>query len=172
MKREPCRVKSEAAHNRLRHPDIWRPRQPVVAANETLATGFPVLDEALPGGGWPVGALTEILSAAEGIGELRLLMPAFARLGGEGRWIMWISPPYIPYAPALIHQGLDLSRVLWVRAGTEADSLWAGEQALRSGACGAVSVWARERYEVFAHLRIIRRNGPGIPPNPVAGQTA
>ncbi len=125
----------------LRHPAIWRAGQPVAAPYETLATGFPVLDEALPGGGWPVGALTEILSAAEGIGELRLLMPALARLSGEGRWIMWIAPPYVPYAPALIHQGMDLSRVLWVRAGTETDSLWAGEQALRSRACGAVLLW-------------------------------
>ncbi|MCP4040894.1 MAG: translesion DNA synthesis-associated protein ImuA, partial [Gammaproteobacteria bacterium] len=79
--------------------------------------------------------------AGDGIGELRLIMPALARLSSEGRWIVWVTPPYIPYAPALQQEGMDLSRVLVVRADTGADALWTGEQALRSGACGAVLLW-------------------------------
>jgi len=45
-----------------------------------VSSGFPELDAGLPGGGWPAGALTEILPAHEGIGELRLLGPALAGL--------------------------------------------------------------------------------------------
>ena len=45
-----------------------------------LATGFPSLDRELPDGGWPRGALTELLCDHTGIGELALMLPALARL--------------------------------------------------------------------------------------------
>jgi hypothetical protein len=114
------------------------------------ATGFKELDAHLPGGGWPAAALTEIILEDHGIGELSLLMPAMAELcrrdvGGQAcGWIFWVSPPFIPYAPALSKHGIDLNRVLLVHApATQYGSLWAVEQALRAGACVAVLVWAR-----------------------------
>lgn len=106
-----------------------------------LATGYPALDEKLAGGGWPVGAVTEILITSQGIGELQLVIEALARLSREGRWLVWVAPPYIPYAPALTGYGVDLSRVLVVQGHTEAEHRWAAEQALRSSACGAVLQW-------------------------------
>ncbi|MCF8175433.1 MAG: hypothetical protein K9K30_09360 [Burkholderiaceae bacterium] len=36
----------------------------------TFASGFLRIDAELPGGGWPRGALTELLAEHEGIGEL------------------------------------------------------------------------------------------------------
>lgn len=108
---------------------------------EVLSTGFAALDSLLPGGGWQLGALTEILAAREGIGELGLLMPALARLTGEGRLAVWVSAPYWPYGPALAARGVKLSRTILVGAPTPRETLWATEQALRSGACGAVLAW-------------------------------
>src|SRR6266581_3067514 len=64
----------------LDRPDIWRGQVLSRAGAPTLPCGFPGLDAELPGGGWPAGALTEILPAHEGIGELRLLGPALAGL--------------------------------------------------------------------------------------------
>src|SRR5689334_22672759 len=89
----------------LQNPAIWRGGDcaPAVA---TVATGFAALDEVLPGGGWPSDALTEILLAREGIGELRLAFPALARLQTERREVVWIAPPYVPYAPALAAAGI------------------------------------------------------------------
>jgi hypothetical protein len=95
----------------------------------------------LPGGGWPGDALTEVLSAHEGVGEVRLVLPALARVVGEGRWLAWVGPPYLPYAPALAAAGVDLGRVLLVRPPDGGEALWAVEQALRSGVCGAVLAW-------------------------------
>jgi len=106
-----------------------------------LPTGFADLDGRLPGGGWPVGALTEVLPATPGIGEIGLLLPALALLSRQGRWLAWIDPPHIPYAPALAAAGVDLSRLVTVRPAGPADALWAAEQALRSGAPGAVLMW-------------------------------
>ena len=110
-------------------------------------TGFDALDQSLPDGGWPLGALTEILSDQQGVGELRLVMSTLADITQAGRWVVWVAPPYIPYAPALEAQGIVLSRVLWIGQETQPkkapwfDYLWAAEQALRQPACGAVLVW-------------------------------
>jgi hypothetical protein len=127
----------------LRHPALWRAREPGEAAGRPgLSTGFAVLDRCLPGGGWPSRGLVEILADHTGIGELSLLLPALARLcadGHEAGWLAWISPPHPPYAPALAACGIDVGRVLVVRASP---AEWAMEQALRSGACSAVLGWA------------------------------
>jgi len=122
-------------------PGLTRGGAPGAAPPPGLPTGFAALDGRLPGGGWPVGALTEVLPAAPGVGELGLLLPALARLSRRGRWLAWIDPPHIPYAPALSVAGVDLARVVTVRPACPADALWAAEQALGSGAPGAVLMW-------------------------------
>lgn len=121
--------------------DIWRGRHAPALSRQALATGFETLDELLPGGGWPVGALTEILADEEGTGALWLTMPALARLSQTPRWLAWVAPPHIPYAPALAGMGVDLSKVLLIRPRRSLDRMWALEQALRSGTCSAVLAW-------------------------------
>lgn len=122
--------------------DIWRGGSTPPEESKTmgLPTGIPGLEAILPGG-WPRGALTEILIPDEGIGELRLVMPALAWLSRSKRWLAWVAPPHIPYAPALASAGLDLSRVMIVRPRSGTDGLWAVEQTLRAGTCGAVLAW-------------------------------
>ena len=136
----------------LRHPHLWRAREVEPSAEvRGLPSGHAALDRCLPGGGWPQQGLIEILTDRYGIGELSLLVPALATLcrqtaatagsHDEARdgWLAWISPPYQPYAPALAACGIDVERVLVVRAES---ALWAMEQALKSGACSAVLGWA------------------------------
>lgn len=124
----------------LQHPGIWR-GEDLAQNNEALPTGFPELDEMLPGGGWPVGALTEILLDREGIGEIRLCLPALAKASEEKKWIVWVAPPHLPYAPALSYAGVKLERFLVAKPGSDADAWWAAEQALRSGSCRSVLAW-------------------------------
>jgi len=140
---------SAALEQLRRHPAMWRRETPPANA---LSTSFPVLDEVLPDAGWPMGALTEILVPRVGAGELRLVLPALAELGARGRWLAWVGPPHVPYAPALAARGIALSRILWVRGDNSAQQLWSAEQALRSGACGAVLVWPAR-----VHPRRLRR---------------
>ena len=127
----------------LQHPGIWRGNQRAQTADEALPTGFAALDELLPGGGWPRGALTELLIGRQGIGELRLLMPALARLSEADGWLAWVAPPYVPYAAALAAVGVDLRRLVVAKPPNDADAWWTAEQALRSGACGALLAWLR-----------------------------
>src|SRR5256712_8350327 len=95
----------------LDRPDIWRGQALSRAGAPTLPCGFPELEAELPGGGWPAGALTEILPAHEGIGELRLLGPALAGLSQLGLRLAWIAPPHLPYAPALAAAGIRISNL-------------------------------------------------------------
>lgn len=144
----------------LRHPAVWRTRGPSALGPALIATGHPALDRYLPGGGWPGGTLTELLSSREGIGELRLLMPALARLSQDGHWIAWVGAPHVPYAPALARHGIDLSRILRVQGATPAENLWAAEQALGSRGCRAVLLWpepAEKKDRVLVSDRSLRR---------------
>jgi cell division inhibitor SulA/protein ImuA len=125
----------------LEHPAIWRGRSS--ASLDVCPSGFPALDAALPGGGWPRCGLIEILTARFGSGELALLLPALARLtrAATARWCVWVAPPLLPFAPALLAQGLRLDRIAVVGG---ARPLWAFEQVLSSGACEAALGWCRQ----------------------------
>ncbi|MBC7944550.1 MAG: translesion DNA synthesis-associated protein ImuA [Burkholderiales bacterium] len=124
----------------LHRPDIWS-GDSLAQPEDGIASGFPELDAALPGGGWPRGGFSELILERQGIGELRLVLPALAGLSRENREVIFVSPPHIPYAPALVQHGIALSRFLWIRVYDPKDKLWAAEQALRSGSCGAVLCW-------------------------------
>lgn len=125
----------------LQHPALWRGGS-VAAAAPGIATGFEALDAVLPGGGWPVGTLTELLPESAGIGELALLAPALGRLSQEdARWVVWVAPPHVPYAPALAAAGIDLARLVVVRPRSAAEALWATRQALALKGASAVLAW-------------------------------
>jgi len=122
----------------LAHPSLWRGRSRAAVA--TISTGYAALDAGLPGGGWPRHGLIEILTPRPGAGELYLLLPALAALSRDAhaRWCTWVSPPHEPFAPALAAHGVAVDRMLVVRTHLP---LWAQEQALKSGACGAALAW-------------------------------
>jgi len=129
------------------HARIWRGRGNPAAVRASIPTGFPELDRSLPGGGWPVGAITEVLVDGYGIGELGLLMPALAALTKDDpaqhkKWVAWIAPPFVPYAPALQQHGVNVDRLLMIHPTSGNKSrLWAIEQAVRSGSSVGVLAW-------------------------------
>jgi protein ImuA len=121
---------------------LWRGGE--VARIDARSTGYANLDARLPGGGWPVGALIEIAPETDGLGELRLTLPALEAWCQEGRSVAFVRPPHIPYAPALSRYGLTLGSLLWVAADSDEDGRWAAEQLLREGAA-AVLLWSEAR---------------------------
>ena len=125
--------------SRLVHNGEWR--RP---AHPAAPSGYAELDASLPGGGWPVGAIAELMPEVTGIGELSLLAPLLSRLARAGRYIAWIAPPYLPYAPALVQWQLPLKRLLIIHTRGAQESLWAAEQTLRCPAFGAVLSWPAE----------------------------
>lgn len=121
---------------------VWRGAAPT-APTSSQPTGLAELDAGLPSGGWPEASLIEILTVADGVGELDLLVPTLARLSNAGQLLAMISPPYIPYAPAFQARSIDLRQVQIIQAEPKL-ALWAAEQCLRSGAFGAVLMWPQK----------------------------
>ncbi|MBC7574941.1 MAG: translesion DNA synthesis-associated protein ImuA [Herminiimonas sp.] len=119
---------------------IWRCGAPAVRNASGMPSGFAALDAVLADNGWPTAALSELLTDKAGIGELSLLMPTLAQLS-QTRGVLFIAPPFLPYAPALADAGIDLRRLLVVSGCNARDTLACTELALRSGACGAVVLW-------------------------------
>lgn len=107
----------------------------------SLPTGYPQLDQCLPGGGWPLGALTEILVENTAETPLWLITPALVTLNHEQRWQAWVAPTGIPYAPALANAGINLSKMLLIHPPARNDLLWTIEQSLGSSICSAVLSW-------------------------------
>jgi protein ImuA len=139
------------------HPSLWRASQLAHSATRCVDTGFAALSAQLPGGGWPLGTLIDLLVQQHGIGELRLLRPALAALGK--RPIVLLQPPHPPQALALAALGLEPSQLIWIRGGAGAkgggDALWAAEQVLRSGCCGALLLWQHHaRGETLRRLHL------------------
>jgi cell division inhibitor SulA/protein ImuA len=123
----------------------------------------PELDAALPGGGWQSGTIVELMPMETGIGELRLLMPALAQITRAERYIALISPPYVPFAPALSQHGVKLERLLVVRTENPGDTLWAFEQTLRCKSFGAVLAWpAQIRDREVRRLQLAAETGGSI----------
>lgn len=141
-----------------RRADVWRGR--TRPAGEALGTGRADLDRQLSTGGWPRGRLTEFLPASPGSGALGLLLPALAELTRQARPVVFAGPPLVPCPQALARAGLDLGQLVVVRP--ERDALWAAEQCLKSGLCGAVLVWhpaGRVCPKAIRRLRLAAENG-------------
>ena len=147
----------------LRRQPVWRGGALAAPAAPAVPTGFAALDRELPGGGWPAGALTEVLAAREGMGELQFVLPALAGLTAEGKQVAWLAPPHLPYAPALAAAGVRLEFLTVVRAPGRRDTLWAAEQVLRAGACHALLAWLpRAHYADLRRLAVAAGASPGF----------
>ncbi len=125
---------------------VWRAREGHPGASDRIEpSGWPVLDECT-GGGWPKGALSELLSRRH-LG-LSLLLPLLARLSRETRWLGWVAPPHLPFAPGLAQAGVALEQLVLVREVDTQERLWAAEQLLKSGRCSAVLLWPQALQDV------------------------
>lgn len=137
----------------LEIPGVWRGL--VNQRVQALPTGHAGLDALLPGGGLPCGALTELLHAKPGVGELSLILPIMARLTQAGSRAVLMAPPYIPYAPALAQAGVVLPRLVVMQPPSQDEVPWGFEQSLHAGVFGMVVAWG-QRTTSEALLRLQR----------------
>ena len=126
-------------HAEAIHPALWRGTQLARGVGKTVDTGYAALSAELPGGGWPIGALVELLVQQPGVGEIRLLQPALNTV--SKRTVALIQPPHVPNAVAFSYLGLPIEKLMRIRAPRTADALWSAEQILRTGSCGALLFW-------------------------------
>ena len=128
---------------------MWLGHQLGRHAEAAVPSGFAALDAQLSGSGWPRRALTELLLPHPGVGEIRLLSPSLVVIQKAGRLVMLFDPPAQLSAAALAQLGFDVEQLLIIntraRVVAGSDSLWALEQALKSGHVGAVLAWLPPR---------------------------
>ncbi len=133
--------------------------------SDSLSTGYRSLDGELQQGGWPLGNSIELLSDGSGLGSMGLFLPAMETLSAQGRWQVFIAPPFTPYAPLLEARGIDTGQVLLVHPKNREDLLWATEQALRSSTCSAVFSWLgahNYRYSELRKLQLAAASGDSL----------
>jgi protein ImuA len=122
-------------------PSVWRVED-LAAEEAVLPTGHAALDAQLPGGGWPVGSMVEVLQQRAGPHGWQLLLPGLAQaITRKAGPVVLVGAPYEPFGPSLQAQGLPGERLLCVRAEKSAARLWAAEQALRCAEVAAVLAW-------------------------------
>lgn len=120
---------------------VWR-AQDMNRDELVRASGYPGLDAELPGGGWPLGAMVEVLQSDATQHVWQLLAPALARQVQAGpQAVVLVGAPAMPFGPGLAARGLDPQRLLCVQAESLAQRLWVAEQALRCADVAAVLVW-------------------------------
>ena len=135
----------------LNNRDLWRACD--LDKVNSNSTGDKKLDNILPGGGWPKKGLVEVINQYHGIGELQLLIPLMLSVIKQGKWILWVCPPHIVYAPALQQAGIDTDQILVVNKAVPCkDALWSMERALRSSNCGLVLTW-----QTWLSVKVLRR---------------
>ena len=122
-------------------PGVWHADVLGAGLSQAQPTGHALLDAQLPGGGWPLGALSEVLQPRQGRNEWPLVLPALAAATARRPGVVVaVAPPQEPFGPALQAQGLPAGRLCVVRAEASA-ALWATEQALRCRDVQAVLAW-------------------------------
>jgi len=119
---------------------IWRANQMASFQAAVTSSGFKRLDDELPNHGWPAAALIELLVQQHGSGEIGLLQPALAAIARQRR-VALVQAPYMPHIAAWTSWDMPAERLLWVKPRRTADALWAAEQILRNGSCGALLFW-------------------------------
>lgn len=139
-------------------PDVWRASELAQQAGPVLPTGHDALDAVLPGGGWPVGGISELLQAPTVHAEWGLLAPALSQLVARSparalarSAVVLIGAPFVPFGPALAARVGAPEALLQVQADALNERLWAAEQALRCADVQAVLLWLAS--VPAAHLR-------------------
>jgi cell division inhibitor SulA len=140
---------------------LWR-GQPTPRPASKEPSGHAALDAALPTGGWPEAALVEVLLPADGLGELRLVLPTLARHTQAGRDIALVAPPYLPHPRAWQAAGVAFERVHLIDAEPR-QALWATEQCLRAGCLSAVLCWPHKADDrALRRLQVAAESGQSL----------
>jgi len=141
---------------------IWRGTELGSAVTSVLTTGWPALDAELPGGGWPMRAVSEVLAAQPYALEWRLLSPTLRRVATAGGQMVAIGPARHPHLPGLLHEGMVERQFIWIQAEAPSERLWVTEQLIKSNSAGAIVAWLPQaRQEQIRRLQVCAQGCDG-----------
>lgn len=145
----------------LQLPHVWRGRELAQAQERTLSTGHALLDAQLPGEGWPLANLIEILQHEAQHHVWQLVGPGLsASMKESGGPAVLVNAPFQPFGPSLRAQGIVPEQLLCVAADKVSTTLWSAEQALRCADVSAVLAWLPQaRSEDLRRLQLYAQAG-------------
>lgn len=136
----------------LRRGDVWRGHSQYFAPQQSVDSGYTALNASLLNKGWPLGALVEVgLPSLQGYCEWHLLMPVLQKLKQD--YLILLNPPALPFAPRLLQLGLDLDRLIVVRAANKSDFLSGFIELARSPSCAVLMAWQPKQNLSYTDLR-------------------
>ncbi len=147
------------------HPDLWFAKDINTQTFSGISTGYENLDAVLPNKGWPNSGLIEVGYQSIGNGELRLVIPVLKQLSqSRNKWITWINPPLIPYAPGLQSLGIYIRKILLVHTKQIKDTLWSLEKICKSKNCSAVLAWTNSplKFKETQRLQLAAKMGSNL----------
>lgn len=131
--------------------------------DEFRRSGCTPLDRLLPERGFPAGTLIEWLGGDEASGAGTLALLAAWAAAEQGGALVVLDRRRSFYPPAAAALGVELKRIIVVRASSLDDELWACDQALRCSGVGAV--WGavdKLNLRWFRRLQLAAESGRGI----------
>lgn len=152
---------SASTASALQLPHVWRGRELAQAQERTLSTGHALLDAQLPGRGWPLSNLIEILQQEAQHHVWQLVGPGLSACMAEaGGPAVLVNAPFQPFGPSLRAQGIIPEQLLCVQADKVSTTLWSAEQALRCADVSAVLAWLPQaRSEDLRRLQLCAQAG-------------
>ncbi|HET7772859.1 MAG TPA: translesion DNA synthesis-associated protein ImuA [Burkholderiaceae bacterium] len=139
-------------------PQVW-PARMLAQQTKAWPSGHAALDAQLPGGGWPLDGLVELLQDTQAMGTgacvWQLIAPGLAaRMADRRGMVVLVNAPHRPFGPALQARGITSERLICVQTDGPHARLWAAEQALRCADVLAVLAWLPQ----VRHMQLQRLN--------------
>lgn len=132
----------------LLRDDMWMGHSQRFTARAAVPTGHEDLDSALLNEGWPLSSLVEVCQA-HSQAEWRLFTPALLEVPGL---IVLLNPPAVPFCHALVQAGIDLERVVVVKAANKAHFIACFIELARASV-GALLSWQPDDVLTYTELR-------------------
>lgn len=160
---------SPASHRPLqdllqRVPAVWPADAVATRSSNVVSSGFAALDAVLPGGGWPVGDVIELLTPQFGVVDWSVLSPAAKAFSTDhAPRVVMIGPPNEPYLPGLRRMDLPVDRVHWVVANKPAERAWVAEQLVKCSSPMLLMVWmSHARADQIRRLQVCAQSSSSL----------
>jgi len=128
-----------------------------------VSSGCRLVDKLLPGQGFRRGTLIEWLACGAGSGVESLALLTARQACREGGALVVFDWAREFYPPAAIGLGIDPQGMIVVQAASQADNLWALDQALRCPAVAAALAWPEDLdSRTFRRLQLAAEEGGSL----------
>jgi protein ImuA len=153
-------------------------------AGSWISSGSSAMDRCLPGGGYALGSMVELVHGmggvtrvpgegdrsrvrsglpVRGLGVLAIALRLAREWIADGKYLVVVDREERLYVPGLVSLGIPCERLIVLRPRSESDAIWGMDQALRSPAVGGVIASVQHLDDrVARRLQLATEQGGGL----------